>query len=172
MATKIETRKISAASTETLSRRIRPRRTSAWGTRRPRRFWRTCRSCAAAGRSGIWPLIWRGRSHISSRQSVKEGDMDGMTLFFVLVGALTVAVQFMHLIDRLKDGGDERQEKRLSEGVLRGQQAVFCRVPQGKFRADRQVCQRILPGESAPVCGGTAVFARGPACVWAGHRPP
>ena len=28
--------------------------------------------------------------------------MDGMTLFFVLVGALTVAVQFMHLIDRLE----------------------------------------------------------------------
>lgn len=28
--------------------------------------------------------------------------MDGMTLFFVLAGALTVAVQFMHLIDRLE----------------------------------------------------------------------
>ncbi len=28
--------------------------------------------------------------------------MDGMTLFFVLVGALTVSVQFMHLIDRLE----------------------------------------------------------------------
>lgn len=28
--------------------------------------------------------------------------MDGTTLFFVLVGALTVAVQFMHLIDRLE----------------------------------------------------------------------
>lgn len=28
--------------------------------------------------------------------------MDGMTLFFVLVGALTVAVQFMHFIDRLE----------------------------------------------------------------------
>lgn len=28
--------------------------------------------------------------------------MDGMTLFFVLVGALTVAVQLMHLIDRLE----------------------------------------------------------------------
>lgn len=28
--------------------------------------------------------------------------MDGMTLFFVLVGALTVAVQFIHLIDRLE----------------------------------------------------------------------
>ena len=28
--------------------------------------------------------------------------MDGMTLFFVLVGALTVAVQFMHLSDRLE----------------------------------------------------------------------
>lgn len=28
--------------------------------------------------------------------------MDGMTLSFVLVGALTVAVQFMHLIDRLE----------------------------------------------------------------------
>lgn len=28
--------------------------------------------------------------------------MDGMTLFFVLVGALTVAVKFMHLIDRLE----------------------------------------------------------------------
>lgn len=28
--------------------------------------------------------------------------MDGTTLFFVLVGALTVSVQFMHLIDRLE----------------------------------------------------------------------
>lgn len=28
--------------------------------------------------------------------------MDGMTLFFVLVGALTVSVQFMRLIDRLE----------------------------------------------------------------------
>mgnify|MGYP004657451957 FL=1 len=28
--------------------------------------------------------------------------MDGMTLFFVLVGALTVAVQFMRFIDRLE----------------------------------------------------------------------
>jgi hypothetical protein len=28
--------------------------------------------------------------------------MDGMTLFFVLVGALTVAVKLMHFIDRLE----------------------------------------------------------------------
>lgn len=28
--------------------------------------------------------------------------MDGMTLFFVMAGALSVAVQFMHLIDRLE----------------------------------------------------------------------
>jgi hypothetical protein len=28
--------------------------------------------------------------------------MDGMTLFFVLAGALSVSVQFMHLIDRLE----------------------------------------------------------------------
>lgn len=28
--------------------------------------------------------------------------MDGMTLFLLVVGALTVAVQFMHLIDRLE----------------------------------------------------------------------
>ena len=28
--------------------------------------------------------------------------MDGMTLFFVLAGVLAVAVQLMHLIDRLE----------------------------------------------------------------------
>lgn len=28
--------------------------------------------------------------------------MDGMTLFFVLVGALSASVQLMHLIDRLE----------------------------------------------------------------------
>lgn len=28
--------------------------------------------------------------------------MDGMTLFFVLIGALTVTVKFMHFIDRLE----------------------------------------------------------------------
>lgn len=28
--------------------------------------------------------------------------MDSMTLFFVLIGALTVSVQFMHFIDRLE----------------------------------------------------------------------
>lgn len=28
--------------------------------------------------------------------------MDGMTLFFVIVGALSVSVQFMHLVDRLE----------------------------------------------------------------------
>ena len=28
--------------------------------------------------------------------------MDGVTLFFVIAGALTVSVQFMHLVDRLE----------------------------------------------------------------------
>lgn len=28
--------------------------------------------------------------------------MDGMTLFFVIVGALSVSVQFMHLVDKLE----------------------------------------------------------------------
>ena len=34
---------------------------------------------------------------------IKEGTtMDGMTLFFVIAGALTVSVQFMHLVDKLE----------------------------------------------------------------------
>ena len=34
---------------------------------------------------------------------IKEGNtMDGMTLFFVIAGALTVSVQFMHLVDKLE----------------------------------------------------------------------
>ena len=28
--------------------------------------------------------------------------MDGMTLFFVIAGALSVSVQFMHLVDKLE----------------------------------------------------------------------
>ena len=45
-----------------------------------------------------------GGSPAAERKATKEGEytMDGMTLFFVLVGALTVAVKLMHLIDRLE----------------------------------------------------------------------
>lgn len=38
------------------------------------------------------------------RSMVREGEytMDGMTLFFVLAGALSVSVQLMHFIDQLE----------------------------------------------------------------------
>ena len=45
-----------------------------------------------------------GHHPAADGQATKEGEytMDGMTLFFVLVGALTVAVKLMHFIDRLE----------------------------------------------------------------------
>ena len=69
-----------------------------------------CRSGRRTPANSPWRScgIWDGGCTFPLKRcarpcGIKEGNtMDGMTLFFVIVGAMTVSVKLMHLVDKLE----------------------------------------------------------------------